>query len=277
MLMHVQDTAQQRAQEKTTGIVGQPDEKREKTSSPRFQQFKQAERIFRHYPLPFSAFILILLSLFFWLTGLAEIAQWVLFVIILLGGVPLLWETVRQCLHKEFSIDFIALLAILGSLWMKEYLAGAIIVLMLSGGEALEVYALRRAQRSLTALAERAPRVAHVWQGKDLCDVPAEAIEVGMQVVVKPGEVIPVDGIVEEGNSNVSEADLTGEPVPVHKTPGMHIRSGSVNLDGVLEVQANKRCADSQYAQIVRLVAQAQEQKAPVHRLADRYSFFLRP
>ena len=93
-----------------------------------------------------------------------------------------------------------------------------------------------------------------------------------MVIVVKPGELVPVDGVVTSGSSSVSEADLTGEPVPVRKTPGMLVLSGSVNLDGVLEIRASKRSAESKYAQIVHLVKEAQTQKAPIHRLADRYS-----
>jgi len=136
------------------------------------------------------------------------------------GGLPLLWETFQQILHKEFSVDVIAVLAITGSLLLGEYLAGAFVVLMLSGGEALEAYALRRARSSLSALAERAPRRAHIWRGDELVSIPAEQIDVGMEIVIKPGELVPVDGVVTSGSSSVSEADLTGEPVPVRKPPG---------------------------------------------------------
>src|SRR6266704_532259 len=226
----------------------------------------------KSYPLPLGALTLLLVSLLLWLAGRPELAQWLLLIVILLGGLPLLWETVQQFLHREFSVDLIALLAITGSLLLGEYLAGAFVVLMLSGGEALEAYALRRARSSLSALAERAPRSAHIWRGDELVSIPAEQIEVGIQVVVKPGELIPVDGVVTSGSSSVSEADLTGEPVPVCKTPGMLVMSGTVNLDGVLEMRASKRSAESKYTQIVRLVEQAQAQKAPIHRLADRYS-----
>jgi len=199
-------------------------------------------------------------------------ASWTLLVIVLLGGIPLLWETVQQFLRKEFSVDVIAILAITGSPLLGEYLAGAIVVLMLSGGEALEAYALRRARSSLSALAERAPRTAHIWRGDELVSIPADLVEVGAEVVVKPGELIPVDGVVTSGASSLSEADLTGEPVPVRKTPGMLVLSGSVNLEGVLQMRASKRSEESKYAQIVRLVAEAQAHKAPIHRLADRYS-----
>ena len=224
------------------------------------------------YPIPIGAGALLAVSLAFWLAGRGDLANWALLAVVLLGGTPLLWETVRQFYHKEFSVDVIAILAITGSLLLKQYLAGAFIVLMLSGGEALEAYALRRARSSLSALAERAPRTAHIWRGDELVSIPAEQIEVDMEVVVKPGELIPVDGVVTSGSSSVSEADLTGEPVPVRKATGMLVLSGSVNLDGVLEIRASKRSAESKYAQIVRLVEEAQVQKAHIHRLADRYS-----
>src|SRR5512135_217812 len=226
----------------------------------------------KHYPIPCGTVVLMIASLVFWLAGYGTLANGTLLAVVLLGGIPLLWETVQQFLHKEFGVDVIAILAIAGSVALGEYVAGALIVLMLSGGEALEAYALRRARSSLSALAERAPRVAHIWRGDDLVSIPAEQVEVGMQIVVKPGELSPVDGVVTSGSSSLSEADLTGEPVPVRKAPGMLVLSGSVNLDGVLEVRASKRSAESKYAQIVRLVEEAQTQKAPIHRLADRYS-----
>ncbi len=226
----------------------------------------------KRYPIPLGALVLLLVSLVFWIGGNAKLANWTLLAIVVMGGIPLLWDTIKHIIHKEFSVDFIAILAITGSLLLQEYLAGAFIVLMLSGGEALEAFALRRARTSLSALAERAPRTAHIWQDDHLVAIPAESVEVDMQIVVKPGELIPVDGIVISGVSNVSEADLTGEPIPVRKTTHMPVLSGSVNLDGILEVRATRRSVESKYAQIVRLVEEAQTQKAPIHRLADRYA-----
>ena len=184
-----------------------------------------------------------IVSLVLWLAGYDTLANWTLLAVVLLGGIPLLWETVKQFLHKEFGVDVIAILAIAGSVVLGQYLAGALVVLMLSGGEALEAYALRRARSSLSALAERAPRAAHIWQGDELISIPADQVEVGMEIVVKPGELIPVDGVVISGSASISEADLTGEPVPVRKAPGMLVLSGGVNLDGVLEVRASKRSA----------------------------------
>jgi heavy metal translocating P-type ATPase len=228
----------------------------------------------KQYYLPFGTLLLLVTSLLCWLLKRSDLTNTMLLVTVVFGGIPLLWRTLRQFLRAEFGVDLIALLAIAGSLWLREYLAGAFIVLMLSGGEALEAYALRRARSSLSSLAERAPRIAHVWQGDRLINIAAEAVAIGMTVVVKPGELVPVDGVVEHGESNVSEADLTGEAVPVPKAPGMPVLSGSVNLDSILEVRATRSSAESQYARIIHLVQQAQEQKAPIHRLADRYSLF---
>lgn len=224
------------------------------------------------YPIPFITIVLLLVSGALAVAGQRDLARWPLALIIACGGVPLLIETGRQLWRRQVGVDVLALLAIVGALALGEWLAGAVIVLMLSGGQALEAFALSRAQRSLTALAERAPRLAHVVSNGELVTVPAEQVEVGQQVVVNPGEVVPVDGVVAEGSSSVSEADLTGEPTPQRKDLGGLILSGSVNLDTPLRVTAMKRSAESQYAQIVRLVEEAQRSKAPIHRLADRYA-----
>src|SRR6266566_6246574 len=146
-------------------------------------------RALQRYPIPFGSVALLVASLVSWLAGRGDIANWILLVVVLLGGIPLLWETFQQFLRREFSVDVIALLAIAGSLLLGEYLAGAFVVLMLSGGEALEAYALRRARSSLSALAERAPRIAHIWRGDELVNIAADQVEVGMEIVVEPGEL----------------------------------------------------------------------------------------
>lgn len=231
--------------------------------------------VLKTYPVPAITLVLLFVSFILWLTRHQQLAQGPLFIIVVGGSVKILWDLIVQLRRREFGVDFIAALAILGSLILGEYLAGAIIVLMLSGGEALEAFALQRARSSLAALADRAPRFAHIREGQQIHDISADAVEVGMRVVIKPGELIPVDGVVVDGASSVSEADLTGEPVPVRKSAGSQILSGSVNLDGVLDVQTTRRAAESHYAQIVQLMESAQEQKAPIHRLADRYSVWL--
>ena len=236
------------------------------------QRLRRFAVLAREQPVLTAAVLLLFLSLVLWLVGRGDIAKWALLAIIVIGGIPVFLATLRQVARREFSVDFLALLAITGSLLLGEYLAGALIVLMLSGGNALEAFALRRARSSLSALAARAPRTAHLWRGQELITVPAEDVQPGMRVVIKPGEIVPVDGVVVEGAASLSEADLTGEPMPVRKEIGAQVLSGSVDLDALLTVQALKGSADSKYAQIIRLVEEAQTRKAPIHRLADRYA-----
>lgn len=226
----------------------------------------------RAYPLPVTALALLLVSLALWLAGARSAAQWPMIAVIVLGGAPLAWETLNEILRGRLGVDLIAIVAIAGALLLRQYLAGALVVLMLSGGEAVEAYALARAQTSLSALAERTPRWAHLRVRGALETVSADVVQTGMEIVVKPGELVPVDGTVIGGVSNVSEADLTGEPMPVRKEPGAPVLSGSVNLDGVLDVRAALPAAESHYRQIVQLVEDARKSKAPIHRLADRYA-----
>ncbi len=200
------------------------------------------------------------------------LAQRVLFVIVAVGTLPLLWDIVRSLLRGSFGVDVIAIVAIVTSLFLHQYVAGAVILLMLSGGEALEEYALHRARRELTNLLSRAPSVAHRMEGDKVVDVAAQHVKVGDTLVVKPGEIVPVDGAVVSGESQVDESSITGEPVPVDKSSGALVSSGTGNGQGVLTIRALKLASDSRYEQIVALVREAQESRAPLVRLADRYA-----
>ncbi|GEM_PF-2313602 len=195
-----------------------------------FARARSSLRVIRRYPLPFGALVLLGLGGILWLLGLRSAAQYPLIVVGVIGGLSLLWDTVRQLLRREIGVDLLALLAIGGSLALGQYLAGAVIVLMMASGEALESFALSRANRSLAALAERAPRTAHIVQGTEVITIPAGDVTRGMEVMIKPGEIIPVDGVVTRGESSVNEADLTGESRPVRKEVGALTLSGSVNL-----------------------------------------------
>lgn len=179
---------------------------------------------------------------------------------------------VQSMLKGKFGIDLIAMVAIITSLLLNEYLAGTVILLMLSGGEALEGYALKRAGKELTELISNAPTTAHKKESDRILDVPVESVQPGDTVIVKQGELIPVDGHVLSGVSMVDESMLTGEAIPSEKRLGSHVMSGSVAKDGVLEVRAEKASAQSKYQQIIRLVREAEASKAPFVRLADRYS-----
>ncbi len=195
--------------------------------------------------------------------------------ILILGSLPLFYKVLKVVLQGKFGVDLIAIVAILASIWAGQYFAGVVILLMLSGGEALEDYAEKRAKRELTQLLNKAPNVAHIKDGNDkLRNVKVEEVKIGDILIIKPGEVVPVDGVVTSGISDLNEAVITGESLPVEKKAGSLIFSGSVNGEHILEIRTIKNSADSKYQIIVKLVKEAQESKSPVVRLADRYAVF---
>ena len=184
---------------------------------------------------------------------------------------------VRDLLVGRFGVDAIALLSMTAALVLGEPLAGAVVALMYSGGNVLEDVAVLRAERDLRSLIDRAPRSAHrrVEQGTE--DVPVGEIAVGDNVVVRAGEVIPVDGVLNREDGLVDESALTGEPIPVLKRRGALVFSGSLNAGEAFEMTASSVAGESTYAGIVRLVNAAQAAKAPFVRLADRYALLFLP
>jgi heavy metal translocating P-type ATPase len=205
------------------------------------------------------------------------IAEGIWLVTLGLGGAPLVWGTLRGILHGQFASDVVAMLAIVGALVMDEPFAGVIVVLMQSGGEALENYGFRRASSSLESLMARAPRSAWRKQGDHLEEIPAVQVQVGDALVVRPGELIPVDGALLSDEATVDESALTGEPLAHDKHRGDPLLSGSVNAGGALEMRATAVSEASQYARIVELVRRAHQEKAPIERLADRYAIWFTP
>jgi heavy metal translocating P-type ATPase len=190
---------------------------------------------------------------------------------------PLALAVAAALWRRELGVDLIALLAMAGSLALGQFLAGAVIALMLAGGQALEAFAAARARRDLTALLERAPRVAHRYEGGELASLAIEEVRAGDLLLVKPGEVVPVDGLVEEEPAVLDESALTGESRPVERSPGEVVRNGTVNASGPFQLRALATAAESTYAGILRLVREVETAKAPFVRLADRYSLFFLP
>ncbi len=202
-------------------------------------------------------------------------AVWAASVAVML--VPLTVSVARTLLRGDVGVDAIALVAMASALALQEYLAGAVVALMLAGGNALEEYAAGHARRELTRLLERMPRVAHVRRGGEIAEVPVAEVEPGDVVVVRAGEVVPVDGVVARGEATVDESALTGEPLPITRSAGREIRSGTSNAADAFDLRATRREAESAYAGIVRLVREAQAQRAPFVRLADRYAAIFLP
>ena len=186
--------------------------------------------------------------------------------------IPLVWGLVQDLRMGTYGVDILAVTAIVSAVLFKEYWAGIIIVFMLSGGAALEDYAERRAQSELTALLARAPQKAHVIRGRKELDIPVSEVVVGDRILIKPGEVVPVDAIILEGISDFDESSLTGESLPVNKTIGQDLLSGSINIDGAITAKALNTSEDSQFSQIIKLVKSAQASKSPFVRMADRYA-----
>jgi heavy metal translocating P-type ATPase len=198
------------------------------------------------------------------------VADLPLFVALLFGGAPLLAVLLRQAFRRQFGSDLLAGVAIVTSVLLGEYLIAAVVVLMLSGGQALEDYATRRASSVLDALARRNPTAAHRRAGDDLVDVRLDDIRVGDVLVVLPHEICPADGIVQLGSSTMDESYLTGEPFLIRKTKGSAVISGAINGDAALTIAVERRAVDSRYARIMEIVRAAEENRPGMRRLADR-------
>lgn len=197
--------------------------------------------------------------------------------LIITAAVPV-WQTVRDMLKGEFAADVVAILAIVSAAALYQPFAGLVVVIMLTGGAALERYAEGRAGAAVAALEQAAPRLAHV-RDKDgsVRDVPAELVRVDDLLQVRPGELVPCDGVVTEGRSHVDASAITGEPLAVPVAIGSEVVSGSANVDGPLTVRATATAGESQYLRIVDLVRTAQGSKAPLQRLADRAAVWFTP
>lgn len=193
------------------------------------------------------------------------------------GLVLISFSVVHGLLKRKAGVDIIAIVAIVGALALGEYLAGAVISVMLATGRTLEEYAAARSQRELTALLKHAPRFAHRKQNGTVVSVALDEVRKGDVLVVKPGEVVPVDGSLLNDAAALDEAALTGESRVAERAPGEQISSGSVNVGQPFEIRAMATAEQSTYAGIVRLVKEAQESKAPSSRLADRYALLFVP
>jgi heavy metal translocating P-type ATPase len=200
-----------------------------------------------------------------------------LFATLMVGGLPLLISLARSLASREFGADVLAGLSIVTSVLLGEYLVGAIIVLMLSGGVALEHYATRRASSVLDALAKRMPRIAHKRLDLGIRDISLEEVSIGETLIVLPHEYCPVDGTVIDGHGTMDESYLTGEPFEMSKAPGSQVLSGAVNGENVLTIKAMKLPVVSRYARIMQVMREAEQKRPRLRRLGDRLSAWYTP
>ncbi|HXT26579.1 MAG TPA: heavy metal translocating P-type ATPase [Candidatus Eisenbacteria bacterium] len=200
-----------------------------------------------------------------------------LYVALVAGGLPLVVQLGRKLWSGEFGSDFLAGVSIVTAIVLREYLVAAIVVLMLSGGTALEEFATRRASRTLDALARRMPSAAHRKSGRELVDITIGEIRVGETLVVLPHEICPVDGAVMEGQGSMNEAYLTGEPFEVEKILGSIVLSGALNGESPLTIRADKLATDSRYARIMRVMEDTQQSRPRLRRLGDMLGAWYTP
>jgi heavy metal translocating P-type ATPase len=239
---------------------------------------KARESIVVRYWIPFAAAFIIALggaATFFPQGAALRYRVWM--VGLILTGAPIVWTTARGMLRGKFAADVIASLTVIVAVALGEPVVGLVIVIMQTGGEALERLAEGRASDALRALEANAPRKVHRVIGELVEDIDASEMRAGDLILVRPGEMVPCDGVVIRGNSHVDTSTLTGEPLPRKAVPGSELMSGSVNHESPLTVRATARAEESQYAKIVALVREAQASKAPLQRIADRFATWFTP
>ena len=213
-----------------------------------------------------------------WFPGRSlTLAELPLVVMLVLGGVPLVWDLLTKLFAGTFGSDLLAGISIVTSVLLGEYLAGVLVVLMLSGGAALESRAVSRAGDVLAALARRMPTLAHRKTTAGITDVPLGEITVGDVIVVLPHEICPVDGTVVSGRGAMDESYLTGEPYRMAKAPGSAVLSGSINGEAALEVRTEKIVGDSRYAKIMEVLRTSEERRPRLRRMADALGAFYTP
>lgn len=197
------------------------------------------------------------------------------------GTVPvvigLFVSMVRDLMAGRMGVDAVAFISMSAALLLGQPLAGVVVAVMYAGGNLLEDFAVARAERDLKSLTDRAPRIAHRRRGDSLEDVAIEDVAVGDTVLVRAGEVIPIDGVILAASATLDEAALTGEPIPVTRSKGDPVHSGTINAGETFEMRATASASESTYAGIIKLVTAAQTAKTPFIRLADRYALLLLP
>jgi len=233
----------------------------------------------KRYPIPAIAIIgLIVGTVVHYIFNDEETGHWIWFITLVIGGAPIVFETIKEMLHGRFASDIVAMLAISTAIITNEAFPGVIIVIMQSGGKALEDYAFRKATTSLDELMTRSPKIAHrKIDNKEIEDVDVERIRIGDQLVIRPGDLVPVDGTIVSGIAQIDESSLTGEPLSKIKHIGEEVFSGTINTGNIFEIKAKRISEESQYSKIVKLVKKAREEKAPIQRLADKYAVWFTP
>ncbi len=199
------------------------------------------------------------------------------FIGFIVGGVPMVYMVLQKLFNKNFGADSLAAIGIISGMFLGQYLATSIIILMLATGILIEKMAYQKASSVLAALAKRMPEYAHHSTPDGIKPLSLDKIKVGDILIVMPFEACPVDGLVIQGNSNMDESYLTGEPYQISKAPGSVVYAGTLNGAGTLHIQAQKKAHDSRYERIVDVLKKSQTEKPKFRRIADQIGAWFSP
>jgi Cd2+/Zn2+-exporting ATPase len=218
----------------------------------------------------------LLLALFFgWVLNTAEASRWLYLVAIFSGGYFVLLGAVRGLTKQRFlNIDFLVVVASIGAIYINQLAEAAAVVFFFSLAEAFERFGIERSRKALETLIKKSPQTAIL---KDGTEVPVDTVQVGVIVLIRPGDLIPLDGIVVEGISSVDEATITGESIPKDKQEDSTVFAGTLNKQGYLEVRVTKASKDSTFSKIIELVGKAQKSRAPAQEFIDRFAKYYTP
>lgn len=256
-------------------IVGQMNLNSENESA------RSSRWLWEHKQVPIAVLSLLAIAAFLILRygtdAVESIALCPLYVALFLGGIPLVGELLFKLVRREFGSDLLAGISIVTAVLLDEYLAGTLVVLMLSGGETIEAFAVRRASSVLRALSNRMPSIAHRVEGSKSVDVDLQDIAVNDLLQVFPHEICPIDGIVEEGHGVMDESYLTGEPYMMSKTPGSAVLSGAINGESALTIRAEKLAVDSRFARIMEVMRVSEQHRPRIRRLGDQLGAIYTP
>lgn len=202
----------------------------------------------------------------------ARLAHYIIIVLSAIIVLDMGIKMVKTIMSGSYGIDILAITAIVTCLLIGEFWAAYVIMLMLCGGEALENYADRRARRELSALIRRRPTIAHIVKCEQIKDITLDKVKVNDILLIKPGEVVPIDGILMSKSATIDESSITGESVPVEKVKGDKVVSGTASLNISIAIKATCTTKNSYYTQIIQLVSEAESQPAHFVNLANRYA-----
>ncbi len=206
-----------------------------------------------------------------------SVRQLPLYVVLAAAGLPLVLSLASKAIRRQFGSDLLAGISIVAAVLLGEYLAGSLVVLMLSGGQALEAFAVGRASTVLHALARRVPLAAHRRSNGTVEETPLDAVRIGDELLVYPHEICPVDGVVVDGRGVMDESYLTGEPFMMRKAPGSQVFSGAVNGESALTLRASRLASDSRYARIMNVMRESEQRRPLIRRLGDQLGAYYTP